>query len=97
MNLYCKYSPMEVKTSDNVLMDATSSLKKSVEEINKEVEDQTMILEIIGNKAVENVHSVAKTRSKFDKAVKNLKSDYRNLVIMLLVFIIFVLSVVVFY
>lgn len=87
---------MEIKTSNELLKDATCNLKKNVRDINKEIENQATILEIIEHKAIENVHKVGKARNKFDKAIEGLKSDYRNGIILFLCFIIFILSVVIF-
>lgn len=82
--------------NNELLKDATVGLKKNIKEINKEIKNQSTILEIIENKAVENAHNVVKARNKFEKAIESLKSDYRNFIILFLCSVIVVLFIVIF-
>lgn len=96
LNLFLCCRDMEIKMNNELLKDATVGLKKNIKEIDKEIKNQSTILEIIENKAVENAHNVVKARNKFEKAIESLKSDYRNFIILFLCSVIVVLFIVIF-
>lgn len=87
---------MEVKTDDQLLKEAALGLKKNVKNINKEIMAQQTLIEVIDVKSIENTHKIKTTENKFNKAVRGLKKDRRNIIIVILLSIITVLFLIVF-
>ncbi|TBU00834.1 hypothetical protein CWI37_0857p0010 [Hamiltosporidium tvaerminnensis] len=76
---------------EKILKDATFSLKKNVEDIQKKVNSQNLLLETIATQISENNNFVSRGKAKFSKAVEIMKNDYRNSVILFLFLLVIVL------
>lgn len=79
---------MEIKSNNQILREATLGLKKNVFQINKEILDQQNLIEIIDLNSLENHQKLKKSENKFNLAIKNLRKDRRNLIIMILLVIV---------